>query len=703
MKKGTLRTLGKPNELNITSVACLLLDSKGRIWIGTYDGKVRVIDRASGTVRHLSADLPGSLAFIQEDAAGFFWISSRDKGVYLMEPGLQRMRHIDTTGGLVGDNASGWMEDDERNVWLTSEDGLQRIDAARKLSVVLGTANGLPKKESYSIARRGKLIYVGTVDGLAVVGPVPPEETKSPWPIRVYKKSQGLSHLDFNQGALMFTRGGQLYAGVEQSLLVMEEPPADTTVPAPQISQLDILGKPVFFLPPAPAGDERLRDTVRKAGSDSVIMAKELFDARLKPFREQGISWKNVGGPFNMPGELVLPYDQNYLAFHFTGMQLSNSDNVRYRYILEGIDQVWSQPAAQEVSDSYRDLPPGHYTFKVSAKGFNNTWSAPAIFNFTITPPWWETWWAYVFYALALAALIFALIVYRSRALKRENRLLEEKIANRTRQLKESLDELNSTQSQLIQSAKMASLGELTAGIAHEIQNPLNFVNNFSEVSRELLTELQEEIDAGNMDDVKAIAGNLDQNLGKIHHHGKRADRIVKSMLQHSRSSTGNKEPTDINALADEYLRLSYHGLRAKDKTFNAEMLTDLDPSLPKTNIISQDVGRVLLNLFNNAFQATQERAKNNGTGYKPLVEVKTWQREDGIFISVKDNGNGIPASIREKIFQPFFTTKPSGEGTGLGLSLSYDVIVKLHGGSIEADSQEGASTVFLIRLPISH
>ena len=273
--------------------------------------------------------------------------------------------------------------------------------------------------------------------------------------------------------------------------------------------------------------------------------------------------------------------------------------------------------------------------------------------------------------------------------------------------LQQSLEELNAAQAQLIQSEKMASLGELTAGIAHEIQNPLNFVNNFSEVSTELVDEMNDEIDKGNLEDAKQIAQDLKQNLKKINHHGKRAGDIVKGMLQHSRSSSGVKELIDINALADEYLRLAFHGLRAKDKSFNATMKTDFDETLSadeagigNINIIPQDIGRVILNLITNAFYVVNEKSKQAITGYGPIISVSTKKIGDKVSISVKDNGNGIPQKILDKIFQPFFTTKPTGQGTGLGLSLAYD-IVKAHGGELKVETKEGEGSTFIIYLPI--
>jgi len=269
-----------------------------------------------------------------------------------------------------------------------------------------------------------------------------------------------------------------------------------------------------------------------------------------------------------------------------------------------------------------------------------------------------------------------------------------------------TLTELKSTQNQLIQSAKMASLGELTAGIAHEIQNPLNFVNNFSEVNREMLEELKAESKKPNAErdqqlEIELI-NDLIGNEAKINLHGKRADAIVKGMLQHSQSGTGTKEPTNINALADECMRLAYHGIRAKDKSFNADLITRLDKALPLVNVIPQDMVRVMLNLFNNAFYAVNQKAKTNGNGYQPEVAVSTSSVDGHISISVKDNGNGIPDAIKEKIMQPFFTTKPTGEGTGLGLSLTYDMVVKGHGGGIQVNSVEGEGSEFIISLPLN-
>ena len=307
---------------------------------------------------------------------------------------------------------------------------------------------------------------------------------------------------------------------------------------------------------------------------------------------------------------------------------------------------------------------------------------------------------------LFLGFILYYIFTYRDK--QKAYLLLEsqnKEIENNKKVIENTLIDLKATQTQLIQSEKMASLGELTAGIAHEIQNPLNFVNNFSEVNKELLDEMVEELKKGNTEDAISIAKDIVDNEAKINHHGKRADAIVKGMLQHSRNNSGQKEPTDVNALADEYLRLAYHGLRAKDKSFNATMQTDFDESIGVINIVPQEIGRVILNLITNAFYVVNEKKKQLLEGYEPTVTVATKKiinpsGSNVVTISVADNGNGIPQKVLDKIFQPFFTTKPTGQGTGLGLSLSYD-IVKAHGGELKVETKEGEGSEFVIILPI--
>jgi len=410
--------------------------------------------------------------------------------------------------------------------------------------------------------------------------------------------------------------------------------------------------------------------------------------------------------PLIQTKEIRLSHNQNTFSFEFSNIDfISEHGDTRLLYMLQNYDNAWRK-AGEEKTAYYFNLPPGEYIFKVKAINAAGV-AAEKDMAVIITPPWWSTWWAYTIFVLLIAGLVWTFSAYRSRKLKRENKELEEKVEHRTEQLKQSLENLKETQAQLVQSEKMASLGELTAGIAHEIQNPLNFVNNFSEVNTELIDELQTELKDGNIQEGIAISNDIKDNEEKIIHHGKRADAIVKGMLQHSRASTGKKELTEINALTDEYLRLSYHGMRAKDKTFNATLKTDFDNSIGKINIVPQDMRRVLLNLFNNAFYAIGERRKVEGVRYEPAVTIYTKKVAGKIEIHIKDNGIGVSQNIVDKIFQPFFTTKPTGQGTGLGLSLSYDII-KAHGGEIKVKTlpvgdagREGEGAEFVIQLPL--
>jgi len=410
--------------------------------------------------------------------------------------------------------------------------------------------------------------------------------------------------------------------------------------------------------------------------------------------------------------ELYLRHDENKINIETGVIDFFSvgTKQIRYRLDeLEGKTGDW-QYAPNYYTIRYEGLAPGKYQLVIQASGDNKTeYRSPGkTLNIQIFPPFWNTWWFRILSTALVIAILYGIIQYRSRSLKEKNIQLEEKVLHRTKELKHSLEELKETQTQLIQREKMASLGELTAGIAHEIQNPLNFVNNFSELNKELIDEMEQEIENGNLTDLKSIAHNIRENQLKINQHGKRADAIVKGMLQHSRASTGIKEPTDINALADEYLRLSYHGLRAKDKSFNADFETRFDPALREINIIPQDIGRVLLNIYNNAFYAVHEKQKQLGSSFKPKVTVTTQfisatnETTPKAEIRVRDNGSGIPQKVLDKIFQPFFTTKPTGEGTGLGLSLSYDIITKAHGGSLKVDTREGEYSEFIIEFPIT-
>jgi signal transduction histidine kinase/ligand-binding sensor domain-containing protein len=413
--------------------------------------------------------------------------------------------------------------------------------------------------------------------------------------------------------------------------------------------------------------------------------------------------------------ELPLSYSENMITIETGILDFYSGGNNHIRYKL-GEKADWQYPLnSARYTIHYEDLAPGNYTLVMQASNASNEFIGPEkILLIRISPPWWQTGWARLLFGLAFVFVLWNFIQYRSRSLKQRNAELEEKVMHRTMELKHSLEDLRATQTQLIQREKMASLGELTAGIAHEIQNPLNFVNNFSDINSELIDEMKQEIKSGNLEEGLHVADIVKENNLKINNHGKRADSIVKGMLLHSRQNAGQFELTNVNVLADEYLRLSYHGLRAKDKSFNATILTDFDPTIEKISIVPQDIGRVLLNLFNNAFYAVAEKKKiiseslpaaaSGEMGYEPTISASTKKMDDLVEIRIKDNGMGIPNKLLDKIFQPFFTTKPTGEGTGLGLSLSYEIITKGHGGTIEVDTKEKEFTEFIIRIPqINH
>ncbi|MEO5648916.1 MAG: two-component regulator propeller domain-containing protein, partial [Ginsengibacter sp.] len=836
--------------------------------------------------------LAGNIYSVMPDAAGNQWISADTNGIYKYDPTKKLTLQLTQAGGLNGSVVLQTLKTKEGNVWVMTSDGsagfinpsthfiqtiknypalsdpgekiifvdshdriwfalsaqygvggLYMVDSKNKTISKFLTQNGLSNNYVLSILEHEGKIVIGTRKKINII--TPPELTASKkWKVDILKGSESLAKIENSYASDAITKRGNYIWG-DDGIRIIYGLDSDTSAAQCYVTGVDIMAQPINFLERSDTGSQK---------------------TEMKRFR-----WDSLAGPYFMPQNLRLPYNKNVLQFQFTEMSTGRVDSTTYAYILEGLDEKWIT-TTDDHTQTYLNLAPGKYIFKVRSKWSGGKWSEPSLMPFTISPPWYNTWWAYLIYIVGGLILLRLYLNFRSRKLKRENKILEEKVTQRTEELQQSynnveqlgqigrkitsslsvekiigtayknvnalmdaavfgigiyhaetgsldfpathengqqlvpysnsvhdenrfgsicynsgkeivmsdlgeqykdffqqlpnpnagqqavsliylplaisdnklgvitvqsfkknaysenhlnmlrnianytaialenagsysklnqsLEDLKETQKQLIQSEKMASLGELTAGIAHEIQNPLNFVNNFSDVNKELLAEMKEEMEKGNTDDAKAIANDVMVNEEKINHHGKRADAIVKGMLQHSRKNSGQKEPTDINALADEYLRLSYHGLRAKDKTFNATMKTDFDESIGKINIIPQDMGRVLLNLFNNAFYAVSAKKKLNISGFDPTVFVNTKKTDDKVFISVKDNGNGIPKEIVDKIYQPFFTTKPTGEGTGLGLSMSYD-IVKAHEGTLEVETKEGGFTEFRITLPV--
>jgi signal transduction histidine kinase/ligand-binding sensor domain-containing protein len=697
----SIEHIGKAEGLTSNYVqdeTTLFTDDSGRIWLeaGEKEPGVDLIDPVKKTVEHL-----GTAQGLKNDCGcayrstidkyGQVWLSSFRGPINIIDPARKTMKYLREP--LTMDGIQVFQTDWEGNVWIGTSSGIYIINHTSDSVTILSVNEGLINNNVISLNEYNRRMYVGTFGGVTIVTP-PFAMADKRWKFQSYSRREGISKLSKTSNSDLITRQGKFLWG-DRGMTYLDEI-NKAGGPETALIGVDLFNRAQnFFNEPWPVLYET--DTIRTRDKN-VSYVKGQTPLNVFFPGQSKISFDSVSGDFNMPANLSVPYYQNYLQFHFAQIHGDNPDTTWYRYILEGASKKWSEKTYLSVSENYLNLPPGRYTFKVSSL-YNAKWTTPAEFNFEIRPPWWQTWWAYCLFAIAFFAIVYVTVQYRSRKLKSANLALEEKINQRTSELKQSLQELRATQTQLIQSEKMASLGELTAGIAHEIQNPLNFVNNFSEVNTELVDELKSELAIGNMQSANEIADSIKDNEQKINHHGKRADAIVKGMLQHSRASSGQKDPTDINALADEYLRLAYHGLRAKDKSFNARFETDLDKTIEKINVVPQDIGRVLLNLINNAFYAVDEKKRQLDGSYEPCVSISTRKVDSRVEVTVKDNGNGIPQKLVDKIFQPFFTTKPTGAGTGLGLSLSYD-IVKAHGGDIKVETKEGEGSEFIVELP---
>ena len=420
------------------------------------------------------------------------------------------------------------------------------------------------------------------------------------------------------------------------------------------------------------------------------------------------------GAPIQAEGAPApeLAYTANTLRFDFVSPAYTRPEGLRYRTFLEGFDDDWSA-WSPERARTFTNLPESGYVFRVYAEDSFGRRSGEASYAFSIRPPWWRTWWAYLVYALLFAGVLYAASrVQRQRLIAKERLRAEREkaraIESTNRELQQALEHLTATQDQLIHTEKMASLGQLTAGIAHEIKNPLNFVNNFAEIAQEqaeeiehILDQQQKRLSSESAHELKRVLDDLKFNTQKINEHGKRADGIIRSMLEHSRSDRGDRRPVDINKLVDDYINLAYHGVRARIHGFEVEIAREYDTSVSEVVMYPQEIGRVLINLLDNAFYAVHERRQTAGEPYTPRVSVATKKAGNSVEVSITDNGSGIAEAVREKIFDPFFTTKPTGSGTGLGLSLSHDIVVKGHGGMLTVESEEGSGSTFVLSLPV--
>lgn len=682
-QKKLLRFTKKEGLRTDTSFS-VLYDKNGNLWsTGNFSG-ISKFDAANHLFLELNikGGLSDNIIYQAVFVDGKIWLSTNSKGIDIIDPAKNTVQTISGIKQLNDDSPKSLLKDSHGNIWIATGEGLFFVDLAKNTVSRFTAEQGLSSNNVFSVLEYNGNIISTNSQKVNIIS----FSNTSKWKVAVLNNS-GLLIKQTSSFASDAVTGRGEYIGADIGVNIISPIVADTLSTTCYVTGLKIMGKSQYF-----SNEEKGKDSSKdKLFSDLGYTSKGI------------LQWDSVSGPYHIPVNLTLPDNQNVIQFLFTEKNSGRNDSVFYAYYLEGFDRNWIVTKESQ-SENYLNLSPGKYTFKVRSKMENGQWSQAGEFSFHILPPWYKTWWAYLIFAVLILILLRLYIVFRSRKLKKENKILDEKVKHRTKQLQESLDNLKKTQSKLIQSEKMASLGELTAGIAHEIQNPLNFVNNFSEINIDLIKEMQQEIDKGNIEEVRAISADVLTNGERIMFHGKRADSIVKGMLQHSRSTSGVKEPTDINTLCDEFLRLAFHGLRAKDKSFNSNFLTDFDPSVGKVDVVPQDMGRVLLNLITNAFyEVNEKRKRSTDPAYSPTVKVSTRNLGQKVEITVFDNGGGIPADLREKIFQPFFTTKPTGEGTGLGLSMSYDIVAKGHNGELLVDSVNGESTTFKIILPTNN
>jgi ligand-binding sensor domain-containing protein/signal transduction histidine kinase len=674
----------KPASLSSDLVECLLEDKSGTIWVGTRDGGLNKWDRASGAWTRLFAAKAGdrglrsnTINCLFQDRRQNLWAGTAD-GLHMLLPDGVNFTAYSKSDGLPDNNITAILGDDDDNLWVATLAG--------------GLCRFTPRAHTpSSIAQQGD----GNPSGAMIVG---------------FDTKDRLQGIRFNQRSAFRAGDGTMCFGGTDGLNVFQPEAINRRVRPPSVRITDF----------------QLNNRSIAPGDNSGILVAPIEDTR----------------------ELVLPYDQNRITFEFAVLHYANPDKNRFAYKLDGYDSLWTFTDGQKRYATYTNLPDGKYTFRVRGASSDGIWNDDGVaIAIRITPPWYRTITAYIVYALLLLLLMFAVdrllrmrIIRKERreAVIRETELRVQTVAaqaeaseakaralqienerqelelSKARELEKAYAELDdahhtlmATQAQLIHAEKMASLGQLTAGIAHEIKNPLNFVNNFAELTIGLAQEFREELESEEAktaeqlrESISFLLVDLDMNARKIAEHGKRADGIVRSMLAHSSGKTGEKQPTDINTLLEEYVNLAWHSAKANHADFGLQIERRYNPEVGKIPALTQELARVFLNLLNNAIDALHEQCLSAGPSFHPVLTVSTEVRGREIAVLFADNGTGIPEHIREKIFQPFFTTKPTGSGTGLGLSISYDIVVNGHNGQMLVDSIEGKGTTFSVMLP---
>ncbi len=672
------------------------------------------------------------LKILTEDADKGIWIATADGGLSFFDG--KKFTNLSIKQGLADNAVLSLAKDRQGNLWIGTGNGLSVLpDSLRKAITenqpieqnpfyTFRTENGLPNNVILQIVpmSNGK-IAIGTNLGIAVFNsPYSVISDFSLENIEIFNSNTGYPVKDLTDGqnGMYQDSKGILWAGTGSNKTAL--------VRFDYEALLRNKEKPEIFIKQLRINEEEIsweslqvnENNISRKSSEQSIFGQELTAIDRESIRERfkGVKFKETTPFYSIPQELVLPYRHNHINIDFGSNELAKPFLVEYQYILEGYDEEWS-PVLKKTSATFGNIHEGDYTFLVRARftgsveGTAGDWTEPLAYSFKVLPPVYRTWWAYLTYTLIFLSFAYPIHRYqRNKAIKQEQDKARERELEQAREIEKAYtklesahENLKSTQAQLIQQEKLASLGQLTAGIAHEIKNPLNFVNNFSGLSLEFLEEVEEELDkleeSEPLENVRDLLGDIKINLTKIKHHGGRADGIVKSMLMHSRGGSGSMEPSDVNEVIKEYVNLSFHGMRANKNPINVELSLDLDESLPKIPLNTEDFSRVILNLTKNAFDAMREKIAKAGPDYKAKLEVRTKNLGDKILIEVEDNGPGVPDDIKDKLLMPFFTTKKGTEGTGLGLSITHDII-KAHNGMLDITTQVGEWTKFSIILP---
>ena len=704
LKDGVITVFDNKKGPPLIGARALGEDAEGTIWIGTTRGlytlKNETITMRSRIVNGEPDILPGAFLLTK---AGQWLMGSRDT---LFSYKNKKFTRIATVGkpGVRGDFIGQLFEDRQGTLWIATENQLYRFKGGTPEAIGLdqgftgGSVNAMYEDQE-------GVIWMGASDnGLfrykdGKFASISPRQGLFDYlAFTVFEDDAGYLWMSCNRG---------VYRVSKQELNNVADGKAES-VTCTAYGTADGMESRECNGGYSPSGC-KLRD-----GRLCFVTTRGLAVVNPADIRINNVPPPVVIDRFLVEGErqpstesVRVPAGKSRFEFHYAGISFTGSNDVRYRYQLSGLDKGWIDAGSRRDA-YYTHLDPGEYTFRVIAANSDGIWNeAGASASFVLEPHFYQTAWFIGLVAFAFLTAGPSFYFYRMRSMKRRRAELEHLVQERTGELQKTLNNLKETQNQLVLSEKMASLGQLTAGIAHEIKNPLNFITNFSVLSHDLTKDLRKElaaerdrVDPQRAAEIESLLSDLEQNVAKINEHGKRADSIVRGMLLHSRGKSGERQETDLNALLAEYTNLAYHGMRAQDQTFNVKIETDFDPTVGKVSVVPQDLSRAFLNIVNNACYAANDKKRSLKNGFVPIVRVSAKSLPGSIEIRIRDNGNGIPQSVRDKIFNPFFTTKPAGAGTGLGLSLSYDIITQEHRGEISVDTKEGEYTEFIITIP---